>query len=269
MSLQTRKRIYDFANTTNDYRLSQLDRVIEAAKEHDIKISLALNTSPSEIDLILEMVRFYNERYMIDSVTTTHKFAQIIKSSFPNIPIICSYNEGVWNLNRLTEVLSSGLFHSVVLGGSFIRNIEAFHYVHLCGLSSILLVNNGCSFGCTRFCKDNGDYCYELFSKRQEILGGVENMYALQSLFPEEIHNHFKGNDSVSIFKLSSRPISFREYKDLLESYVSGDSSCYINESSYNYHLYGRLGYFMEYYSQFDYQRILLYKKRIWNKING
>lgn len=266
--LQTRHNIYNFSNTTNDERLQELDRVIQFVKGKEIKTSLVLNASMSSPEYMLEILDIYLKRYSIDSVTTTSPVAKLIRDNSFILPVVCSYNEGISNLNDLTRAVESNLFDSIVLGNSFIRNFHAFSYIKEHGLSTILLVNNGCSFGCTNFCRsNNNDYCKNLFNKRITDCGSVTELYAQQSLFPEELFQHYANNRNIDILKLSSRPISYNEYDDLLQSYTSCNSRDFINKTSRNYHLYARLGHFGNYYKDFDYDIIIRQKEKIWQAI--
>lgn len=266
--LQTRLNIYNFTKTTNDERLHELDKVIQFVKRKDIKTSLVLNASMSSPEYMMEILDNYQKRYSIDSITTTRPVAELIRKSNILLPIVCSYNEGISTLNDLSTVIKSKLFDSIVLGNSFIRNFNAFSYTKVQGLSTILLVNNGCSFGCSNFCRANdNDYCKNLFEKRLKDRGSVSKLYALQSLFPEELFQHYKDNPNIDVYKLSSRPISFIEYDDLLNSYTSGDSVSYINKTTRNYHLYARLGHFGNYYTKIDYKMIQMQKNQIWKDI--
>ena len=266
--LQTRHNIYNFSNTTNDERLQELDKVIQFVKGKEIKTSLVLNASMSSPEYMMEILDIYLKRYSIDSVTTTSPVAKLIRNNSIILPVVCSYNEGISNLYDLTRAVESNLFDSIVLGNSFIRNYHAFSLIKEHGLSTILLVNNGCSFGCTNFCRSNNDnYCKRLFDKRLADSESASELYALQSLFPEELFQHYKNNSNIDVFKLSSRPITFTEYDDLLQSYTSGNSIAFIKKTTRNYHLYARLGHFGDYYNSFDYTKILKKKELIWNKV--
>lgn len=266
--LQTRLNIYNFAKTTNDERLLELDKVIQFVKRKDIKTSLVLNASMSSPEYMMNILEQYYNRYAIDSVTTTKSVAKLIRQSTFNLPIVCSYNEGISNTNDLSRAIASNFFDSIVLGNSFIRNSPAFSMIKEHGLKTILLVNNGCSFGCTNFCRsNNNDYCKNLFDKRIADCGSVTELYAQQSLFPEELFQHYTNNPNIDVFKLSSRPISYTEFDDLLQSYTSCNSRNFINKTTRNYHLYARLGHFGNYYKDFDYDIIIRQKEIIWHKI--
>lgn len=266
--LQTRLNIYDFVKTTNDERLFELDKVIQFVKRKDIKTSLVLNASMSSPEYMMTILEQYYNRYAIDSVTTTKSVAKLIRQSTFNLPIVCSYNEGISNTNDLSKAIASNFFDSIVLGNSFIRNFPSFSMIKEHGLKTILLVNNGCSFGCTNFCRsNNNDYCKNLFNKRITDCGSVTELYAQQSLFPEELFQHYANNCNIDILKLSSRPISYNEYDDLLQSYTSCNSRDFINKTSRNYHLYARLGHFGNYYKDFDYDIIIRQKENIWQAI--
>lgn len=265
--LQTRYNIYDFSNTTNEDRLRELDKVVEYLKKKGIKISLVLNASMSSPNLMLEILERYHKRYSLDSVTTTKPVAELIKKNQFNLPIVCSYNEGISSMNDLISVIDSKLFDSIVLGNSFIRDFRAFSMIKKYGLSTILLVNNGCSFGCANFCRASNGYCENLFNKRLKDCGGASELYAQQSLFPEELFLHYKNNPNIDVLKLSSRPITYAEYDDLLGSYISGNSLDFIKKTTRNYHLYARLGHFGHYYTEFDHKTIQIKKEQIWKDI--
>ena len=265
LRLQTRLNIYNFTATSNEDRLSELDRAVFFCKSKGIKTSLVLNAAMVTADYMADLFEHYNDRYNLDYVTTTSSVARVLKQRNVTKPVVCSYNEGLKSYEEIRVAINSGLFDSLVLGNSFIRDFDAFSLVKSKGLSSILLVNNGCSFGCHNFCRAaGGDYCKRLFDKRLSRVGDASLLYAEQSLFPEELYAYYRNNASIDFYKLSSRPIAFAEYKDLLNSYISGSSSPFIRKNVRNYHLYGRLGHFGSYYSHFDYQSICQEKERIW-----
>lgn len=266
VKLQTRYNIYNFSNTTNDDRLLELDKVLQFVKRKEIKTSLVLNASMVAPEYMMEILNHYYKRYSIDSVTTTKPVANIIRQSSINLPIVCSYNEGINSYDSLSATIGSKLFDSIVLGNSFIRDFRAFSLIKENGLTTILLVNNGCSFGCANFCRSNtSNYCKRLFDKRIKECGNVTELYAQQSLFPEELIQHYKGNNNIDILKLSSRPITYTEYEALLHSYTSGNSVTFVNRTSQNYHLFARLGHFGNYYNDFDYDTIVKLKELIWD----
>lgn len=267
--LQTRLNIYDFSNTSNEERLFELDKVIQFVKRKGIKTSLVLNASMSSPEYMMEVLENYYHHYSIDYVTTTSPVAKLIRQSSFQLPVVCSYNEGIRDFNDLSSAIDSKLYDSIVLGNSFIRNFHAFSLVKEHGLSTILLVNNGCSFGCENYCRsNNNNYCKRLFDKRLDDIGSITALYALQSLFPEELFQYYNNCSNIDVFKLSSRPISYTEYDDLLHSYTSGESGDFIKKTIRNYHLYARLGHFGDYYKDLDYNTILRLKKLLWNEKN-
>ena len=129
LRLQTRLKIYDFSSTTNEDRLSELDNVIFFCKGKGIRISLVLNASMSSEEYLYELFEHYNERYGLDSVTTTSSVARLLKEKRIIVPIVCSYNEGIKNYEDLQSILNAGLFDSIVLGNSFIRDFKAFELI--------------------------------------------------------------------------------------------------------------------------------------------
>lgn len=260
----TRHHIYDLSNTSNDERFINLNKILSVAKELDIKISLTLNSPMLKVEEALAAYIKYAKLFPLDYVTTTSKLAYAIREIDHNIKLICSYNEAITSYNKLENIVSCSLFGGVVLGNKFIRDRYAFNIINNAHLESILLVNNGCTWGCTNFCKANvTDYCKNKFN--QELAKSNYNeLYAIQSIFPEELIEYEKRKFDIKVYKLSSRPISFVELDNLLTSYISKDSRAYISKNVSNYHLYARLGHFGKYYPELNYERIIDYKRSYW-----
>ena len=126
------------------------------------------------------------------------------------------------------------------------------------------MLNTGCCINCASYCKIlNQNYCSDLFRKNKERYG-PEYMYALQSIFPEEMLKYYLPADCIDVFKLASRPIKFQELDSLLSSYSSFNSKTFIEKSKNNYHLFARLAHFSQFYNQFDYSSINNMKQEIW-----
>ncbi len=245
-----------------------LANVLETAEKHGIKTSITLNTPNITSEDALAVYTDYQNLFPVDYLTTTSGVASVIKSHFPSLKIICSYNEAITNYNELYGIVKSDLFDGVVIGNRFFRDKKAFEIVKDGGKKTILLVNNGCSPCCNSFCKKSNNYCLNLFN--QELLKyGAEQMYSRQSIFPEELVQFEQNNFRIDQFKLSSRPITYNELDCLLSSYISLESKTYVSSNIYNYHLYARLGHFSSYYSSFDYDRIVDQKKELWKSLYG
>jgi hypothetical protein len=263
---QTRINTYDFSNTTISQRREDLSKVLEFARCNDIKLNLSLNAHNNSAEEQLRLFDFYNSVYQIDSITTFSTLARLIKKQFHFSQIICTYNEGIDNQKKLNQVLKSGLFTDIVLGNSLIRDYSAFQLVNQHKTKVKLLLNNGCLFECKNFCKSK-NLCERIFIEQSQ-LEDIHTMYARQSIFPEEMHAKFLPSNLVDVYKLSTRPISYQKMISLLDSYIEGKSEKYIVSSANNYHLYARLSYFSDYYSNLNYSKVLLEKDIIWSKIN-
>lgn len=264
ISFQSRYGIYDFNNTTYGQRLEALTNVINVAKGIGIKTTITLNTRKNVNEAFL-IYKNYKTLFNIDQVTTTSDLATIIHHYDMNEKLICSYNEGIYNKEKLKKVIDLNCFSSIVLGNHFMRDFKAFEYLNKKNIETILLINNGCLSNCKNFCRQHG-VCENNFTESKKHCSPME-LYSKESLFPEELHKYYLNRTTVKIFKLSTRPINYSEYKDLMLSYISGNSEKYIKNSKYNYHLYGRLAYFKSFYSDFNYQDISSQKDRIWNSI--
>ena len=261
---QTRNKIYDFATTTNDERRLMLEQVLSYAHDNGILCCITLNAPMVEAQEQVKVFKLYNSVFHIDYLTTTMEIAYLIREQGISIPLVCSYNEAITSREHLMRVLDSDLFESIVLGGRFLRDVDCFKLIKKYGKKTILMLNTGCCMNCASFCKiRNQNYCINLFNKNATEFG-VEMMYAMQSIFPEEIKDYYQPLGIIDTYKLASRPISCDELDRLLSSYIELSSREYISHSESNYHLYGRLAHFSKYYENFNYTSILQYKNDIW-----
>ena len=233
-------------------------------KENRINISLTLNTKKN-IDESFQIYKKYKNLFEIDQVTSISELATIIHQYDNKEKIVCSYNEGIYSIESLQKLIKLNCFSAVVLGNKFLRDFRTFDYVTKNNLECILLINNGCVSECRNFCKLKG-VCEQNFRNTLSNITPVE-LYSKESLFPEELHKYYISNKAIKLFKLSTRPIKKREYIDLLESYITGNSKPYILHNNFNYHLYGRLAFFKEFYNFFEYKDIISEKENIWKNI--
>lgn len=262
---QTRRNNYSFESTTDDQRKRDLFDVLSYAKQLGIACSMTLNASMVPLQEQVETFIRYKKNIEIDCLTTTSAIARKIRELGESVPITCSYNEAITDTQKLQGRIDSGLFNSIVLGGRFLRDINSFRYVKDHGISTILMLNTGCSENCTSFCRSKvHDYCINLF-KKNLLHESVSELYARQSTFPEEI-KFYENAGVIDVYKIASRPITQKELLLLLKSYTSLDSTKYIKQSSRNYHLYGRLAHYAPYYSEMDYDCIWGYKMKLWGQ---
>lgn len=269
LKFQTRRGVYDFKSTSNKERRGMLREVIGYAHSNNIECCLTLNAPMASASEQADLFELYQSFIQIDHLTTTLNIAKLIKQRGFLVPLTCSYNEAITNKEHLMTILNERLFDAIVIGGRFLRDLDTFDLVKKTGVKTILMLNTGCCINCASYCKSmNPNYCPDLFRMNKERFG-VEYMYALQSVFPEEILEYYLPSDSVDFFKLASRPIKHKELDDLLSSYSSFDSKTFIQDSKDHYHLYGRLSHFAPYYNQFDYKSIIEMKKDIWATNNN
>lgn len=264
---QSRKRIYNYKTHNIQFLEEELNKVLEVAKELGIYRKLVLNVPiflNNQQDLDSIYIR-YRRKYNIEYVTTFLSCANRIKEIDNSQQIICSYNQGIKTSQELVQILDTKIFHSIVIGTRFFRDFEIFNIVHKYGQKIELLVNNGCLPNCTSFCSKSNKLCEYNF-KQNLLKRNINALYALCSMFPEEIYTYLLPLDIIDYYKFSTRPCTYNEMIDMLSSYIDGDSSIYIKNTINNYHLYGRLGYFYQHYKDLDYKQITDYKKTIWKK---
>lgn len=259
---QSRYGIYNFDNTTAHQRLKFLYNVINVAKCYEIQTTLTLNTR-RDVNESFDIYKNYKNIFNMNQVTTTSDLAIIINRYNKNEKIICSYNEGIYSNKKLKDLIDLNCFSAIVLGNHFLRDFKTFDFLYKKKIETVLLVNNGCLSDCQNFCKQH-KICEEKFNESLTSFS-VEELYAKESLFPEELHKFYLNDGLIKVIKLSTRPIKYTEFRDLLNSYISGDSEQYINKTKYNYHLYGRLAYFKKFYNDFNYHNIISQKKKIWS----
>lgn len=267
LCFQTRRNTYNFKATTIEERREQISEIIKLAQKNDIKTKLVLNV-PNMISNVNDNVKqylLYKERFSIDYVTTFVSVAEEIKKYDSNAKILCSYNQGITNIEMLKNILEKNIFYAIVLGERFIRDFKAFELIKNYGVKNELLVNNACMLNCGTFCSIFR-YCESNFNKNL-YNKGINRLYAETSLFPEELYTYYEPSKLIDIYKLSTRPCEFWELDNMIESYISGVSEKYLCNDIRNYHLYGRLTFFIKHYGELDYYKILSLKKQIWDDI--
>lgn len=229
-------------------------------KQNDIKLELALNTFRLNEKDIINAIDYTLNHIHIDSIVTQDKYADLIRSKYPNVPLTYSYNNNIRTLQELEDIRSL-LYTDVVLGSSSIRDFEMFRYLKNKGFRTRYLINNGCSFNCL-WCSCS-QFCLNIFEMNLRKYS-VDELYALQSIFPWELHSHTKNEWSIDIIKISSRTSTYDILRRCLYSYINNINKEYILENVRYYYLWGRLGHFSKYHHIFNYEKIDSIKKRIW-----
>lgn len=264
---QTRRKVYDYDTQDIPFLENELTKVLDAAKDFGISRKIVLNV-PSFINDCNELVPLYEKyknKYNVELVTTFLSCAKRIKEIAPEQSITCSYNQGIKSREELEYLLTTDVFDTIVLGTNFFRDIDSYKLIHKYEKKVELLLNNGCMRNCKSFCRYPNVYCSNNFEINL-LDKDLNKLYAECSMFPEEVHKYLIPLGLIDFYKLSTRPIFYKQMVDMLSSYIQGNSSMYISSNYKNYNLYGRLAHFHPYYSELNYDSIIKYKENIWEE---
>jgi hypothetical protein len=231
---------------------------IEYARSRGLRLELALNAADNiayaEAALDYAVYRGIEP----DEVVAHEGFAKLVRERFPRAKLVYSYNNGVRTKEDLERIPAE--FDDVVLGGACIRQRSFLARLRERGFGTRLLVNNGCSFNC-RWCRESS-YCAPTFERNIEVEGPAR-LYALQSLFPEELQAGYC-EDEVGIVKLSSRPSDRDTLRGIIASYVEGAAGPWAEADRNNYRFWCRLSHFIPHFSGLDFGEVSAIKAEIW-----
>lgn len=256
----TRKSVADdFKSADANIRLFE---VLDHAVKLGIRIELALNSPMLDENSVLRCAPVIRERIHVDSIVTLNRFADITEELFPEAKKVYSYNNELRTKGDIDRADRS--FEEIVMGNSTLRRTDLFTYAKARGFKVKLMVNNGCSFNCL-WCS-HSEFCHRVFRHNLERYS-AEQLYAMQSIFPGELHEHLLRETSIDHFKISSRSAStnYDILHNCLESYIDNNDRALIEKSPKYYYLWCRLGHFGTYYSLFDFDSIIAFKRRLWD----
>lgn len=242
-------------------------RILTYAVDKGIQLTLALNTKVILLENVLKAAERVLERVNIGSFTTLMNFAGPLKCLYPDIPIKCSYNEGVKNPSELEQICSHNLFSSIVLGNSTLRNNDLFRQAVTKGLEVELLLNNGCTFACNNFCFPSS-HCEEDFMKSLES-HPINFLYSRQSIIPREFFTYYIENKNIRHFKISNRPCTYNYLSTCLKSYIQNIDFELIKRDIKYYRLWARLVHFNRFLGFLDFDKICEYKDNLWEHHNS
>lgn len=252
-------------------KIEMLWNVLSAAKENNIKLNLVLNQPGLSLSEVLRAMFYVTERTNIDSVTAMKSYGKILRKEYPCLPLCVSYNDGIDSSAKVNR-LDPEIFQIVTGGRSTIRNFKLFRYVKEKGFKTKLMLNMGCCFTCEPCLCTN---CYRpnprlKIAKMLKSLN-VNQRYALQTIMPWEIHEHgYLVNKDIDIFKISNRPSNYVYLRNVIRSYIENlnhEMDTIYSETgttdSY-YHLWCRGNIMKLYIHEYDYDKIVEFKKEIW-----
>lgn len=243
--------------------------MLARARAYGIELELLFNTLRVDGGMV-EAARAYLEEHGLapDSVCYLLPYEADVLRAFPAQKRILSFNNGFLSPRGIHAVLDAHAgISSVVLGSLFIRNNRFFSQLSARGVSPYLLLNNACSFNCDT-CNNTASVCEAPF-RRNLAHHSVEYLYALQSIFPEELTDGTIDTDKVALFKISNRSSDLTFLKNALDSYMTGEMQSYIKKDRRNLALWGRAGFFWPYFKRMDVDRVFAYKAEILARKRG
>lgn len=237
-------------------------KMLSLCKSYDIKLELLLNTLRLDDALIKKAAEYLAKQGIeVDSVCFLEKNYASVQKYFPNQTYIWSFNNGFCSKKEFDRIIDHYRADVFVLGSLFIRNNAFFAYLAERGKKTYLLLNNGCSFNCDT-CNNIQSVCEQSFKKNLKT-HSVEYLYALQSIFPEELHEGIIDSTHITCFKISNRSSDLEFIQGAVDSYMSGEVRAYVQKDKNNYAYWGRAGYFWKYFATMDLDKILAYKQRL------
>ena len=244
----------------------QLFKMLELAAEYGIELELLFNTLCLNDELIGRAAELMDKRGLdIASVCFLKKDYEAVCAHFPNAKYIYSFNNGFQKRSEIDEVIEKHRSDTFVLGSLFIRNNSFFSYLSGKGKEVYLILNNACSFNCET-CNNTQSVCERAF-KNNLKKHSVEYLYALQSIFPYELHDGIIDSSNIKCFKISNRSSNLKFIRGALDSYIGGEVKAYVQKDKSNFAFWGRAGYFWKHFGNMDIDRIFEYKKEILSSI--
>lgn len=246
------------------HKVSLFWKMLHKIREYGIELELLLNTLCLDGDMIARAsASLVSHGITPDSVCFLGQYAKAVERYFPNQKHIWSFNNGMRSPRELDQTIEQCSVDAFVLGSNFIRNNRFFRTVHERGKKVILLLNNGCSFNCET-CNNVRSVCKSAFEQNLQH-HSVEYLYALQSIFPDELRNGAIETEYVDLFKISNRGNKLSFVRNAMDSYIYGNVRSYLAKDTDSYAYWGRAGYFWKYFATMDLEEIVRYKRDILN----
>ncbi len=240
----------------------KLYAILNLFKKWNINLELLLNQYNIPEVKCRDGIKRVKDIIEIDSICTLDEYIPIIDEVYPEIYLICSYNNNIKNIMDIKNI--NNRYNEIVLGSTFFRRPDLLDMVKEFRYDTKLLLNNGCSVNCYS-CRYGAKKCREVFLNNLKTKN-IEQLYALQSFFPMELEKLVKlTKHNITELKISNRPCTYKYLRNCLESYIKNvDEKKYIKENINNYHLWCRLNHFCDYYDEFNLERIIDIKNTFW-----
>lgn len=232
-------------------------QLIKAVTELQLPLEAVLNTEGlSKNDVLTAAEYLKTNNIEISSLTVLDCYYDYAKEVFRETPLNYSYNNFLNSLDDVDE-----RYNAVIIGRCNIRNTELFSILSKKGIKPVLLLNNGCSHSCG-WCHSLS-HCNEAFSdavKKED----PEMLYIKQSIMPFELHEELLDVKDIYCYKINNRNSSLKYLKDCIESYIENKN--FEDGSLYRFSLWAKLGWFEPYYADFDKDRIIEEKRKLYSR---
>ena len=243
----------------------QFWRMLALIKKYGIELELLFNTLRLDEELIAKARACLDERGVeVDSVCFLAPYYQAVCKYFPTQKYIWSFNNGFRTKKEIDDIIDNCRADAFVLGSLFIRNNSLFAHLASRGKGTYLLLNNGCSFNCAT-CNNTQSLCEHFFVENLKT-HSLDYLYALQSIFPCELHDGIIETQHIRCFKISNRSSDLNFVIGAMDSYINSVVRPYVEKSPKCYAYWGRAGYFWKHFKRLDLDKILEYKKELYKK---
>lgn len=236
--------------------------MLDKLREYGIELELLFNTLCLD-DKSIAKARELLEKHdiSVDSVCFLGRYYESVVKYFPDKKYIWSFNNGLRSSAEFDKIIGRQKVDTVVLGSNFIRDDSFFRHVKEQGKEILLLLNNGCSFNCAT-CNNTGSCCQKTFERNLKE-HSVEYLYALQSIFPDELYDGTIDASHIDYFKISNRGNKLSFLREAMDSYINRRVRCYLDKDCNSYAYWGRAGYFWKYFPSMRLDKIIEYKQSI------
>lgn len=233
--------------------------ILRLAQDFQIGLEVVYNTHMlQDNDFIRAEEMFSKNLIKLSKICVQDAYYDFIRSLYPTMELVHSVNSMPDEKDKILQ--AAGAYSEYVVGRQYTRDTELFHNIAQTGSRCVLLLNNGCSHFCNGC--STPEHCQQVFEKtRSERHMTEEQIYALQSIMPFELHEGCIDLTDISLLKLSTRNADVTYIRFCLDSYINGIDRELLDKSSDYYLLWARLLWLTKYFKSFDYERIYAYKK--------
>lgn len=246
--------------------VSRFWEIIRLISDYGIKLEPVFNTNHLNSDDIYRAAELLTSQNIeISKLAIIDNLYDAAIKCFPNKELIYSISNYGTITSKLTNCTHK--YNEIVIGRSCIRDPAAYALVCDRNEDVLLVLNDGCSFTCEGLCSEYGSnaslYCERNF-KNAVMKSDVENVYAMQSIMPFEIHEHLLPIERIRYFKLSTRNSDLAYIRQCMDSYIYNNQNVNVDGGSFEYFLWARLTWFVPFYKSMNVERIISLKRKLY-----